>query len=141
MPEPCPVIRIHAREHGNADQLRTGHARFVCRPLQRLTSLPHHAQPTRRMDIQNVGAKMQQRGQPVADRVGNVMELQIEKDLLPLALQPHDNVPAERIEELHAHLVVTHAVAQTRDKFLRSRACRHIKRRNQPFICHYFTPL
>ena len=69
------------------------------------------------------------------------MELEIEEHLFLPLLQPCDDTSAKRIEELHAHLVVTDAVAKTRDKLLCRCTRRHIERRNQPIICHNLTPL
>ena len=69
------------------------------------------------------------------------MELQVEEHFFFSLLQPCDDISAECIEELHAHLVI----ADARTKPLHETLCivprRHIECRNQPFVCHCLTPL
>ena len=109
--------------------------------MQCLTRSLHHAQPAGSVDIQNVGTKPQERAQAIADRIRDIVQLQIEEHLFLLLLEPCNDIPAERIEKLHAYLVEADTVTKTCDKLLRRRTRRHVKCRNQPIICHAFTPL
>ena len=82
---------------------------------------------------------MRQDAQSIGNRIGNIMELEIEEHLLALVLKVFDHLVSHAVKKLHANLVESHTVAQSFDKVMNLIHGMNIQSYNQSFICHFLS--
>ena len=93
-------ILIHAREHGDGNELGA----VLARLLGTLTARSEHGARTQAMDREQVGTGKRGRTGGAAHLVRNVMELKVEEDLKAQVLERLDDLGALGVIERHADL-------------------------------------
>ena len=97
---PLHGLLIGGGQLGHGNQQGTG----AVGPGQALQSCLHHGGGTGGVEVGNVHIQVPQNGHGLLDGVGNVVELQIQKNLMPPGLDLPDDFRAFGIVQLHADL-------------------------------------
>ena len=93
-------ILIHAREHGDGDELGA----VLARLLGTLTAGGEHSTRTQAVNRKQVGTGKRGRAGGTANLMRNIMELKVKEDLKTQALERLDDLGTLGVIERHAHL-------------------------------------
>jgi len=109
------VAVVEAGEHGDRQDQRHRRACFPCRLLRRLDGLLHHLPPAEGVEVEHGHPEPDGPLGGLGDRVGDIVELEIEKDPAPESVDAPDDLGPEVREGLLADLVDPNVAAQALD--------------------------
>ena len=140
MAEFAPGSFINTRKHGN----RQKPGPFDAEPFgffsHRFRRRPHHSRTAARMKSHQIRPEAGQGLHRLSRRMGNVMNLQVEKDTLSRRFQVSYRIGPGTVKKLHPDLVERNGITQLFDKLFHILRCMYIEGRNNATVRHTIIP-